>query len=111
MAVLQGGGQNLPPPCVCYPKDPMWNRVNSAKLQILSNNFSKKCGYFNKKARTSLEADLCAKYFQQKNNGFVENIVVFGLFSVDKRYYIDMSMIKITIKSSQIDMDVCFFQK
>ena len=27
MAVLQGGGQNLPSPCVCYPKDPMWNRV------------------------------------------------------------------------------------
>ena len=25
MAVLQG--QNLPPSCVCYPKDPMWNRV------------------------------------------------------------------------------------
>ena len=25
MAVLQGGG--LPSPCVCYPKDPMWNRV------------------------------------------------------------------------------------
>ena len=24
-----GGGQNLPPPpCVFYPKDPMWNRVN-----------------------------------------------------------------------------------
>ena len=28
MAVLQGSGQNLPSPCVCYPKDPMWNRVN-----------------------------------------------------------------------------------
>ena len=27
MAVLQGGGQNLPSPCVRYPKDPMWNRV------------------------------------------------------------------------------------
>ena len=31
MAVLQGGGQNLPSPCVCYPKDPMWNRVKAAK--------------------------------------------------------------------------------
>ena len=30
MAVLQGGGQNLPSPCVCYPKDPMWNRVKNA---------------------------------------------------------------------------------
>ena len=28
MAVLQGGGQNLPSPCVCYLKHPMWNRVN-----------------------------------------------------------------------------------
>ena len=28
MAVLQEGGQNLPSTCVCYPKDPMWNRVN-----------------------------------------------------------------------------------
>ena len=27
MAVLQGGGQNLPSPCVCYPKDPIWNRL------------------------------------------------------------------------------------
>ena len=29
MAVLQGGGQNLPSQCVCYPKDPLWNRVNN----------------------------------------------------------------------------------
>ena len=29
MAVLQEGGQNLPSPCVCYPKDPMWNRVKN----------------------------------------------------------------------------------
>ena len=28
--VLQGGGQNLPSPCVCYPKDLMWNRVKIA---------------------------------------------------------------------------------
>ena len=27
MAVLKGGGQNLPSPCVCYPKDPMWSKV------------------------------------------------------------------------------------
>ena len=28
MAVLQWGGQNLlRPPCVCYPKDTMWNMV------------------------------------------------------------------------------------
>ena len=32
MAVLRGGGadrRNLPPPYVCYPKDPMWNRVKN----------------------------------------------------------------------------------
>ena len=35
-----------------------WNAlVTFAKLQILSNNFSKKCGYFDEKARTNLEAD------------------------------------------------------
>ena len=34
MAVLQGGGQNLPSSCVCYPKDPMWNSV---KFDILFN--------------------------------------------------------------------------
>ena len=38
-------------------------------------------------------------------------IVAFGLFSEDKRYYIDMLIIKITIKLNQINMDVCFFQK
>ena len=41
MAVLQGGKQNLPSPCVCYPEDPMWNRVkgksisSSAKVDLL----------------------------------------------------------------------------
>ena len=38
MAVLQGGGQNLPSPCVCYPKDPMWNRVNTlAEICLFSD--------------------------------------------------------------------------
>ena len=32
MAVLQGGEQNLPSPCVCYPKDPMWNRVKGMEV-------------------------------------------------------------------------------
>ena len=31
---------------------------------------------------------------------------VFGLFSGDKRYCIDMSMIKLTAKSNQMNMDV-----
>ena len=33
MAVLQRGGQNLPFPCVCYPQDPMSNRVKARELQ------------------------------------------------------------------------------
>ena len=33
MAVLQ----NLPPPCVCYPKDPMWNRVNPKQTGLLAD--------------------------------------------------------------------------
>ena len=38
MAVLQGGGgeggKNLPSPCVCYPKDPMWNRVKALDTNL-----------------------------------------------------------------------------
>ena len=36
MAVLQGGRQNLPSPCVCYPKDPMWNRVKTIQKLDMS---------------------------------------------------------------------------
>ena len=46
--------------------------VNFAKLQISSNNFFKKCGHFDEKARTNLEADT-----KKTNNGFVGNIVAF----------------------------------
>ena len=42
MAVLQGGGQNLPSPCVCYPKYPMWNKV---KFDL---NIKKSIGLFHK---------------------------------------------------------------
>ena len=37
MAVLQGGGQNLPSRCVCYPRDPMWNRVNPLYTHVSRN--------------------------------------------------------------------------
>ena len=36
MAVLQGCGQNLPSPCVCYPKDPIKDRVNDKRKQKVS---------------------------------------------------------------------------
>ena len=39
MAVLQGGRQNLPSPCVCYPNNPMGNRVKACRSSI-SPNFS-----------------------------------------------------------------------
>ena len=39
MAVLQGGRQNLPSPFVCYPKDPMWNRVKS-KIEPIADNLA-----------------------------------------------------------------------
>ena len=35
----------------------------------------------------------------------------FCFISVDKRDYIDVWIIKITIKTNQSDMNVCFFQK
>ena len=45
MAVLQGGGQNLPSPCVCCPKDPMWNRVkrNYDFAHIVRDNGKERC--------------------------------------------------------------------
>ena len=36
---------------------------------------------------------------------------LFVVFYEDNGNYIDMWIIKITIKTNQIDMDVCFFQK
>ena len=38
MAVLQGGRQNLPSPCVGYPKDPMWNRAKLLSMMIIFVN-------------------------------------------------------------------------
>ena len=35
MAVLQEVGQNLPSPCVYYPKDAMWNRVKTIIFFVL----------------------------------------------------------------------------
>ena len=44
MTELQGRVESaLPPPCVCYPKDPMWNRANielKHNLTFLGNSTS-----------------------------------------------------------------------
>ena len=34
MAVLQGGGQNPNPPCVCYPKDPCGIGLRTSKPSL-----------------------------------------------------------------------------
>ena len=44
-------------------------------------------------------------------NVLLEKLWIFGLFSGDKDDYIDRWMMKITIKTNQIDMNVCFFEK
>ena len=42
---------------------------------------------------------------------FCEKIVAFRPFSGDEGDFIDVLIIKNMIKTNQIDMDVCFFQK
>ena len=51
------------------------------------------------------------KTFLTRNNVLVEKLWLFTPFSGDKSDYIDVWMIKITIKTNQIDVDVCFFQE
>ena len=81
--------------------------VNFSKVQQLSNNFSKKRGYIDQKVRTILTADAYRRFFQHKTV-FLEKVWLFGMFSEDKGDYIDEWMIRITIQTNQIDMDVCF---
>ena len=38
MVLLQGDGQNLSSPFVCYPKDPMWNKVKVGTKSPLFEN-------------------------------------------------------------------------
>ena len=63
-----------------------------------------------KKVRTNQTASTQQGLFQQKQC-FCGKIVAFGLVSGDKGDYIDMWMIKITMKTNQIDTIVCFSQK
>ena len=42
---------------------------------------------------------------------FWGKVVAFRLFSGDKGDYSDVWMIKITVKTDEIDSDVCFLQK
>ena len=51
-----------------------------------------------------------SKTFSTKNCSCGKT-VAFLLCSMDKRVYIDVWILKITIKTNQIDIDVCFFQK
>ena len=60
--------------------------------------------------RTNLTA-VQIEDFVNKKYVFVEKILAFLPVFLDKGDCSDVWMIKITIKTSQIDMDVCFFQK
>ena len=62
MAVLEGFGQNLPSPCVCYPKDPMWNKVSGAKFYFFSCSKHIRIGLFSLNARQNLRINLFAKF-------------------------------------------------
>ena len=61
--------------------------------------------------RTNLIADTYRRLFQQKTVSLRKKLWLFGLFSGDKGDNIDMWMIKITIKTSQIDMNVLLISK
>ena len=61
--------------------------------------------------RTNLIADTYRRLFQQKTVSLWKKLWLFGLFSGDKGDNIDMWMIKITIKASQIDMNVLLISK
>ena len=50
-------------------------------------------------------------FFNKKAMFSWEKTVAFGMFSGNKGNYIDVWIIKITIKTNQTDMDVCFLQK
>ena len=82
--------------------------IKFSKVQQLSNSFSKKRDFI--KRRTNLTVDRCRRLFQQKAMFLWEKLWLFGLFSEEQGDYIDVSMIKITIKTNQTDMDVGFFQ-
>ena len=55
--------------------------------------------------RTNLTTDTYRRFFQHKTVSLWKNCGIFRLSSGDKGDNIDMWMIKITIKSNQIDMD------
>ena len=60
--------------------------------------------------RTKLTADSYRSFFNKKLCFGGKDCGFFGLFPWDKRDYIDVWMIKITIKTNQIYKDAFFFQ-
>ena len=69
------------------------------------------CRCFDQTIKTNLTADTYRRLFQQKTVFFVENIVAFWTVFWGKGGYIDVLIIKNMIKTNQIYMDVCLFQK
>ena len=80
--------------------------VNFSKVQQLSINFQK-CRLFRLKSEDKPNSRYISKTFYV----WSKKMWLFVLFSGNKHDYSDVWMIKTTIKTNQIDMDVCFFQK
>ena len=85
--------------------------VKFSKVQQSSNNFSKKRWLYQLKSEDKANSTYISKSFSTKSYAFVDEIVAFmGCFLGIKIDYIDVWMIKIVIKTNQIDKDA-FFQK
>ena len=83
-----------------------------SKVKPLRDNFFKKTRLFRLKVRTVVISDTYGTEHPPRYYVLWKKLWHFGLFPGDKDDYIDvdMWMIKITIKTNQIHMDVCFFQ-
>ena len=85
--------------------------VNFSKVQQLRNIFATNSSYFDYTVRTNLTADTYVRHFKIKLYFCGKKLWLCGLFSGDKGEYLDAWMIKITIKTNQIVVNVCFLQK
>ena len=81
------------------------------KGTTIKKQFFKKARLFWPKSEDKPDADRYGRLFQQKAMFCGEKLWLLGLLSGDKGDYIDVWMMKITIRTNQIDIDVCFLQK
>ena len=76
-----------------------------SKVKQLRDNFSQSSAILTKEQGQQIDIE----DFSTKNDIFGEKLWLFGPFSGDKGGYIDVWMIKLMIKTNQINMNVCFF--